>query len=199
MTQAILNPFPLWLDTDGTLLDGGRIYIGVAGADPQTSPATVHWDEELTIVAAQPIRTRGGYSVNDNGNVARVYIGEDDYSIRVRNFDNTTVFYLASTFVASTQFQPLDSDLTAIAALATTTFGRGLLTLANQAALKAATGIPDPLPAIGGTVTGPITRGGAGAHLYHANGALTSGRIFVTESGAGDPTSQPGDIWLKKI
>lgn len=32
--------------------------------------------------------------------------------------------------------QPLDSDLTAIAALTTTSYGRGLLTLANMAALK---------------------------------------------------------------
>lgn len=37
--------------------------------------------------------------------------------------------------------QPLDSDLTAIAALTTTTFGRGLLELANAAALRTAAGI----------------------------------------------------------
>lgn len=36
--------------------------------------------------------------------------------------------------------QPLDADLTALAALTTTSFGRGLLTLANQAALLAAAG-----------------------------------------------------------
>jgi len=34
--------------------------------------------------------------------------------------------------------QPIDSDLTAIAALSTTSYGRNLLTLANQAALQAA-------------------------------------------------------------
>jgi len=34
-------------------------------------------------------------------------------------------------------FQPLDSDLTAVAALSTTAYGRALLTLANQAALAA--------------------------------------------------------------
>jgi hypothetical protein len=38
------------------------------------------------------------------------------------------------------QYQPLDSDLTAIAALSTTAFGRGLLELANQAALLSAAG-----------------------------------------------------------
>lgn len=40
----------------------------------------------------------------------------------------------------SPALQPLDSDLTAIAALTTTTFGRNLLTLANTAALLAAAG-----------------------------------------------------------
>ena len=37
-----------------------------------------------------------------------------------------------------TLFQPLDSDLTAIAALTTTAYGRALLALADQAALTAA-------------------------------------------------------------
>lgn len=37
-------------------------------------------------------------------------------------------------------YQPIDSDLTAIAALTTTTYGRALLTLANQAALVSAVG-----------------------------------------------------------
>lgn len=37
--------------------------------------------------------------------------------------------------------QPLDSDLTAIAALATTSYGRALLTLADAAALRTAAGI----------------------------------------------------------
>ena len=40
----------------------------------------------------------------------------------------------------STVYQPLDSDLTSIAALTTTAFGRGLLELADQAALLAAAG-----------------------------------------------------------
>lgn len=38
-------------------------------------------------------------------------------------------------------YQPLDSDLTAIAALSTTSYGRGLLELANAAALRTAAGL----------------------------------------------------------
>src|SRR5690348_1078971 len=37
--------------------------------------------------------------------------------------------------------QPVDSDLTAIAALTTTTYGRALLALADAAALRAAAGL----------------------------------------------------------
>ncbi len=198
MTQAIDNPFPYWFDLSGNLLDGGYIYIGTANADPEASPITTYWDEDLSIIAAQPLRTRGGRIVNESGNPALVFVSPDDYSIRSRDFDGNQVDYKASILVDSTAFQPLDSDLTAIAALATTAYGRALLTLANTAALKAATGIPDPIPAIGGTTTGNITRSGAGVHLYHSNGALTSGRVFVTANGAADPTSLPGDIWLEE-
>lgn len=42
---------------------------------------------------------------------------------------------------AASSFQPVDSDLTAIAALTTTTFGRSLLTLADAAATKTALAI----------------------------------------------------------
>jgi hypothetical protein len=46
----------------------------------------------------------------------------------------------AAIAALSTVYQPLDSDLTSIAALSTTAFGRGLLELANSAALLAAAG-----------------------------------------------------------
>lgn len=42
---------------------------------------------------------------------------------------------------ADARYQPLDSDLTAIAALATTSFGRSLLTAANAAGLNASLGV----------------------------------------------------------
>ena len=47
---------------------------------------------------------------------------------------NTT--QIATTAFVAAGFQPLDSDLTAIAALATTSYGRALLTLADVAALQ---------------------------------------------------------------
>ncbi|QVJ07695.1 hypothetical protein L7H23_01250 [Sphingopyxis sp. BSN-002] len=197
MTQRLDNPFPLFLAPDGTPLQNGYVYMGEAGKDPESYPLDTYWNEALSITAEQPFRTRGGYIV-DGANTAFVFAAGDDYSLRVRDASGGEVLYFSSVAVAGQQFQPLDSDLTAIAALTTTAFGRALLTLANQAALKAATGIPDPLPAAGGVVTGNITRQGAGAHTYHNDATLTSGRIFVTAHDAADPTSLPGDIWLKR-
>lgn len=47
----------------------------------------------------------------------------------------------AAISVLSATYQPLDSDLTAVAALTTTTFGRALLTLADAAALRSDAGL----------------------------------------------------------
>lgn len=198
MTQRLSNPFPLFLDASGVPLHNGAVYMGEPGQDPETHPLPTYWDEDLTVAAAQPFQTLGGVIVN-SGAPAFVYADGEDYSLRVRDSDGGEQFFLSSTAVAGVAYQPLDSDLTAIAALSTTEFGRTLLTLANTAALKAATGIPDPIPAAGGATTGNITRQGAGVHLYHADGAMTSGRVFLTAHDAADPTSLPGDRWLKKV
>jgi hypothetical protein len=190
------NPHPIFLDQFGALLDAGQIYVGVANADPEVSPLNVYWDAALTILAAQPLQTRGGVIVN-NGSPSLVFFAGADYSMRVRDADGNLVSYIASALgTGATAFQPLDDDLTAIAALATSSFGRGVLTTTSAAALRSYAGVPDSLAKTGGTVTGNITRSGAGAHLYHVTG-FGSGRVFTTVDTAADPTSQDGDIWLK--
>ena len=190
------NPQPVFLDARGALSDGGFVYIGAANADPETSPINVYWNQALTVLAGQPLRTVGGLIVN-GATPANVFAGPTDYSLRLRDSDGSQVFYSPSVFNNTNNFQPLDTDLTAIAALATTTYGRALLTLANQGALQAALGYPAPLPLTGGNVSGSIGRQGAGVYLYYNDPAMTGGRVFVTAVGAGDPTSQPGDLWLQ--
>jgi hypothetical protein len=195
--QQVGNPFPIYLDLAGGLLDAGSIYIGTAGDDPEVSPIAVYWDAALTILAAQPIRTRGGYAVN-SGSPALFFTGAADYSMRVRDADGDQVFFLRSASEsAGVAYQPLDDDLTQIAALSTKAFGRSLLTAVSDAAGRALLGIGSYLASAGGTVTGNILRGGAGPHLYHKDGSLVSGRVFVTAAGAADPTSQNGDIWIE--
>lgn len=197
MTQRLDNPFPLFLDASGVPLHNGAVYMGVAGMDPETNPLATFWDKELTIPALQPFQVMGGFIVNQGagGSPAFVYAAGDDYSIRVRDSGGGEVFFLASIAVAGSQFQPLDDDLTSIAAQLNTPYGLALLTLANQAALKAATGIPDPLPLTGGAVTGTITRQGAGAHTFFDDATLSNGRAFIRDAGDPDPTTLPGQ-WL---
>lgn len=197
--QRLAYPFPLFLDQHGDLLDAGSIYIGTAEEDPETSPITVYWDKAGTVAALQPLRTRGGVIVN-NGAPAVVYIGDSDYSMRVRDSGGNQVSYAGSVnaiLSVGVSYQPLDATLTALSGLSTTSYGRSLLNAADAAGLRALAGIVASLPLTGGTMTGNILRSGAGPHIYHTNGAYVSGRIFVTAAGAPDPTSQDGDIWIE--
>lgn len=80
----IRPPVPQFPDTDGSPLDDGYIYIGVAGANPETSPRAVYWDKAGTIAATQPIRTLNGYPSRD-GAIAKFYTATRNYSITVRD------------------------------------------------------------------------------------------------------------------
>lgn len=89
-TLSVQPPYPVFADTDGAPLEDGYVWIGTANLDPQTNPITVYWDAALTLPAAQPIRTTGGYPANA-GTPARVYAGSN-YSIRVMNKNGTVVY-----------------------------------------------------------------------------------------------------------
>ncbi len=82
--SAIYSPLPQFFDTlDGSPLEGGYIYIGASGQNPETNPATVYWDSALTQPASQPIRTRGGVPVR--GSVPSNFFVSGDYSLTVRD------------------------------------------------------------------------------------------------------------------
>lgn len=196
MSQRIGNPFAPFNDRRGIPLTGS-LYLGVAGADPEVSPVDAYFDAALTIQAPQPITVVGGTPRN-SGTPALVYVAEEEFSMRTRDENGGEVFYAANAAIDSSQFQPLDSDLTAIAALSTTSFGRALLAQADAAALRTYAGISDALPLVGGTMTGEILRNSAGAYPYMADSGLTVARIFITDNGASDPRTQDGDIWFEK-
>src|SRR5574343_112745 len=84
-------PLPLILDLNGNGLNAGKVYIGVAGQDPQLFPQTCYWDGAGTVRAAQPLSTMSGYFSNA-GNIAQLY-GPTHYSIRVLDSNNVLVFY----------------------------------------------------------------------------------------------------------
>lgn len=189
----LFNPEPIFLDARGNLVDGGYIYVGVANADPETSPIDCFWDFARTIPAEQPIRTIGGLVVNGT-TPADVFFAESDYSIKVEDSGHNLVRYSPTTYPAGS-YQPLDSDLTAIAALSTTAYGRALLTLANQAALQSAVGLPAALAATGGTVSGPIGRTGAGAYFYGTAPEMTDPKIYPPLAiGTANPATGAGSL-----
>ena len=90
MSQSVEAPYPAFADIDGQPLEDGYINIGVANLNPITNPINVFWDSGLTITAAQPIRTSGGYPVYQ-GTPSRFYVGVD-YSIQVKDKKGTVVY-----------------------------------------------------------------------------------------------------------
>lgn len=91
MTVIANSPFPVYLDTDGSALEDGYLYIGSPNQNPETNPITVYWDADYTTPAAQPIRTSGGYAVR-NGSPAMMYVSALDYSITVRDKNRRLVY-----------------------------------------------------------------------------------------------------------
>lgn len=197
MTTQIGNPFPMFYDLRGRPLDRGQVFIGAVGEDPETSPIDVFADLDLTDAVSQPISTIGGVITRD-GQPIFAFVDEQQYSIRVKDADGATVFYTAAANIEAANFQAASSELTAIAALATTEFGRDLLTIASAAELRSYGGIPNALPLTGGSMTGPIKRSGAGGYAYAADASIPDVRIFFTANGASDPRTQVGDIWFEE-
>lgn len=91
MSFEVTNPFPVFTDTDGTPLENGKLFIGVVNLNPETNPVSVFFDAALTIPAAQPIRTIGGYPSRD-GTPANLFISDFNISITVRDKKNELVF-----------------------------------------------------------------------------------------------------------
>jgi hypothetical protein len=88
--QSIEQPYPIFTDADGDPLENGYIWIGVENLNPITDPVAVYWDSALTQPAVQPIRTQGGYPVN-NGTPARLYTASS-YSILAQDRNGITVY-----------------------------------------------------------------------------------------------------------
>lgn len=83
-------PYPFFTDLTGGALDGGKIYIGVAGLDAETNPINAYWDDDLTVVAVQPIRTVVG--LPDNGGTPSKFFAATDFSITVRDVNDQLMY-----------------------------------------------------------------------------------------------------------
>jgi Pectate lyase superfamily protein len=100
MTAKIVDPYQFFTDRNGDALDGGYVYVGVAGQDPELSPQACFFDKALTIPATQPLRTIAGYIVNPGaGNSpSDIFIAGGPLSIRVRDKQLVQIFYKPNEF-----------------------------------------------------------------------------------------------------
>lgn len=88
--QSITPPFSVFTDVDGNPLEDGYVYVGSPNLNPLANPIQVYWDAALTVPAAQPIRTIGGYLAN-SGTPGRLYAGSN-YSILVKNKNGSLIY-----------------------------------------------------------------------------------------------------------
>ena len=148
MTALSIQPtFPIFTDIDGQPLEDGYIWIGTTNLNPITNPITAYWDAALTLTAAQPIRTRGGYPIN-SGTPARLYVNSD-YSIQVQNKNGSVVY---SAPAATDRFSDVvvqDISSTEVTFLQA---GTGAVTRTAQAKLRDVVSLAD-FGAVGDGVT----------------------------------------------
>jgi len=84
-------PYQQFFDTDGSPLDEGYVYFGVANQNPETAPVPIYWDEAGTLAATQPVRTLNGFIMR-NGTPANVF-APDDCSITVKSKLGVLIVY----------------------------------------------------------------------------------------------------------
>lgn len=146
--------------------------ISVAATPANYSPSDP--DVESHLVAIDAAITGGGGAVTSvNGETGAVVldatdVGADPAGTAAAAVSSHTSAsdphgdraYTDSGIAAlSSVYQPLDSDLTSIAALSTTAFGRALLELADAAALRIAAGLGDAATRNVGTTAGTVAAG----------------------------------------
>lgn len=115
MSFEVTNPFPVFTDTKGEPLENGKLFIGVVNLNPETNPVSVFFDASLTIPAAQPIRTIGGYPSRD-GTPSDIFIAQNSHSITVRDKNDKFVFSDFGVVIVETAiiFKDTIADMTAI-------------------------------------------------------------------------------------
>lgn len=169
MATSILPQYPIWTELDGSPLEDGYIYVGIAGLNAESNPQNVFWDGALTIAAAQPIRTLNGYPAR-SGSPALPYVA-GDFSIVVRDKTGALVY-------------------SALNNTRTDDFG----TMANQNANAVAitggtiTGLASPLPVASGG-TGGASQSAARAGLGLGTIATQAASAVAITGGAIDGTA----------
>lgn len=140
--QVVSQQLQIFNDADGKPLNGGYIYIGESGKNPETNPINIYWDSGLTISAVQPIRTQAGFSMR-NGTPTRIYVdvAQTSYSIVIKDVQQKIIYStLNSDFIVYDQIaSEIAAQVSADAQLAQTSATSASLdsSLSQTAAINA--------------------------------------------------------------
>lgn len=94
LNLLVQPPNPGFRAINGSPIEDGKIYIGEEGLDAEANPVVAYWDDALTQVATQPVRTLGGYPSN-GGVIGSLYVA-NNYSVTVRNKDDSLVSFITN-------------------------------------------------------------------------------------------------------
>jgi hypothetical protein len=153
--------------TDATLPEATTTVPGLQSAADKTkldgiaSGATANATDAQLRDRATHTGTQGVSTVTGLGGAATLNVGTTTGTVAAGD-DSRITGALSATAAAAT-YQPLDSDLTAIAALTTATFGRELLTQADAAATRTTIGAGTSNVAISSATPQPLGTAAAGA------------------------------------
>ena len=192
----INNPFEQYFDVDGSPLNNGSIYIGIAGQNPETNPLQVYFDDSLSIPAAQPLKTSNGYLMRA-GTATRIYTDQENYSITVKNSKGELIL---STLNA-TSVSNLESELassTGSSLIGHISTGTGSVARTVQSKLRDFVSVKD-FGAVGDGITNDtaafqaaLNRGGA---IY-----IPAGTYMVSGNLVGNTnTTLFGDGWISIV
>jgi hypothetical protein len=176
--SQITEPFPIFYNDDGTPLDDGMIYAGVANQDPRQNPVQLYWDSALSVPAAQPIRTLGGRP-SYQGAPASIYLSQSSYSIAVFNrfgtpvtANNNTSPFITAQEAANVAAAPVRPTILTTSHTLTLADQNSVLPMSNASAITLT--IPNDSTAnliVGGYVE--VHQRGAGQITFAAAGGVT--------------------------
>jgi len=109
MPLSVQVPFPVFQDRDGQPLDAGYVWIGQPYLPSQTNPLQVYFDRDLTIPAAQPLRTLNGY-ISNAGTPAQVYVDSPNFSILVQDKKGILIYTFNDTSGINPDSQGISYD-----------------------------------------------------------------------------------------
>lgn len=133
-----------WGDIGGTLSNQTDLNSALAGKQPLDSDLTaIAAANNSTILAATSAAFTGADETKLDGIATGATANSSDATLLARSNHTGTqaIATVSGLQTALDGLQPLDSDLTAIAALSTTSYGRAFLTLADAAAGRTALGL----------------------------------------------------------